>query len=100
MQDIDPNQIKLKENDIYKKDAKITTKFEPSYPEDFINKRYLETKLPEVKGNKSQTEKDFIVIENFEISKEEALIQRAVKTTIRTLRDKGLFDNYDFADNV
>ena len=35
-----------------------------------------------------------------EQSIEEVLIQRAVKTTIQILYDKGLFDNYDNADEV
>ena len=33
-------------------------------------------------------------------SVEEILIQRAVKTTIQILYDKGLFDNYQNADKV
>ena len=33
-------------------------------------------------------------------SVEEILIQRAVKTTIQILYDKGLFDNYTNADKV
>ena len=32
--------------------------------------------------------------------KQEILIQRAVKTTIQILYDKGLFDNYANADKV
>ena len=33
-------------------------------------------------------------------SVEEVLLQRAVKTTIQVLYDKGLFDKYDNADEV
>ena len=50
----------------------------------------------------SKLEKDF---NEFELqyskqSVEEILIQRAVKTTIQILYDKGLFDNYANADKV
>ena len=38
------DQIKLKVNDTYKKDDKITWSFEPSNDKNFIRKAYLETK--------------------------------------------------------
>ena len=38
------DQIKLKVNDTYKKDDKITRSFEPSNDKNFIRKAYLETK--------------------------------------------------------
>ena len=39
------NQLKLKVNDAYEKDEKITTKFETSNDEDVLNKFFLDTKL-------------------------------------------------------
>ena len=53
-------------------------------------------------GNLSKLEKDFneFKLQNNKQSVEEILIQRAVKTTIQILYDKGLFDNYANADRV
>ena len=36
----------------------------------------------------------------FNLHNKEDLIERAVRTTIRNFYDKGLFDNYDNADQV
>ena len=38
VQDINLYQIKIRVNDTYKKDEKITTKFEPKKPEDVFTK--------------------------------------------------------------
>ena len=55
-----------------------------------------------IDGNLSYIEKDFTeykLLTNKE-SVEEILIQRAVITTIQILYDKGLFDNFDKADEI
>ena len=85
-----------------KKDEKIATNFEPIDNSDVINKGYLDEKLLKINGHLSKLEKDFNVFkqEYNKQSVEEILIQRAVKTTIQILYDKGLFDNYANADKV
>ena len=42
--DINLNQLKLKVNDSYKKDEKITTNVEASNPKDVINKGFFDNK--------------------------------------------------------
>ena len=87
---------------LIKKDEKITTNFKPSDSEDVINKGYLDEKLLKIDGHLSKLEKDFneFKLQYNKQSVEDILIQRAVKTTIQILYDKGLFDNYANADNV
>ena len=53
-------------------------------------------------GDLSFLEKDYneFKLQYNKQSEEEILIQRAVKTTIQILYDKGLFDNFQSADNV
>ena len=53
-------------------------------------------------GHISKLEKDYneFKLQYNKQSVEEILIQRAVKTTIQILYDKGLFDNYANADKV
>ena len=94
------NQLKLEVHDIYKKDEKITTNFEPNDNEDVINKGYLDEKLLKIDGHLSKLEKDFneLKLQYNKQSVEDILIQRAVKTTIQILYDRGLFDNYANAD--
>ena len=102
LQDSNISQLKLEVHDTYKKDEKITTNFEPVDNEDIINKGYLDEKLLNINGHLSRLEKDYIEF-NLQYSKqnvEDILIQRAVKTTIQILYDKGLFDNYANADKV
>ena len=55
-----------------------------------------------IDGHLSKLEKDFneFKIQYNKQSVENILIQRAVKTTIQILYDKGLFDNYAIADKV
>ena len=55
-----------------------------------------------IDGHLSKLEKDFNEFkkEYNKQSVEEILIQRAVKTTIQILYDKGLFDKYANADKV
>ena len=102
LQDSNINQLKLEVHDTYKKDEKITTKFEPIDNSDVINKGYLDDKLIKINGHLSNLEKDY---NEFKLDYEkqavlDVLIQRAVKTTIQILYDKVLFDNYANADKV
>ena len=96
------NRLKLEVHDTYKKDEKLTTNFELSNNEDVINKGYLDKKLLNINGHLSKVEKDFNEFEEQynKQSVEEILIQRAVKTTIQILYDRGLFDNFQNADKV
>ena len=102
LQDSNINQLKLEVHDTYKKDEKITTKFEPIDNSDVINKGYSDDKLIKINGHLSNLEKDY---NEFKLDYEkqdvlDVLIQRAVKTTIQILYDKGLFDSYANADKV
>ena len=102
LQDSNINELKLEVHDTYKKDEKISTNFEPVDNEDIINKGYLDEKLLKINGHLSKLEKDFneFKLQYNKQSVEEILVQRAVKTTIQILYDKGLFDNYANADKV
>ena len=79
-----------------------TTNFEPSNDEDVINNAYLDQKLSKKDGHLSLLENDYneYKILTKKQSMEEVFIQRAVKTTIQILYDKGLFDNFPNADKV
>ena len=100
LQDLNINQLKLEVHDTYKKDEKITTIFETVNDEDVINKAYLDEKLEKIEGHLSKLEKEYneFKIQYNKQSVEEILIQRAVKTTIQILCDKGLFDKFQNAD--
>ena len=102
LQDLNINNLKLEVLDTYKKDEKLTTNFEPVDDSDVINKAYFDEKLIKIKGHISKLEKKFneFILQYNKQSVEDILIQRAVKTTIQILYDKGLFDNYDNADKV
>ena len=102
LQDANISQLKLEVHDTHKKDEKITTNFEPIDNNDVINKGYLDSKLLKIDGHLSKLEKNFneFKLQYNKQSGEEILIQRAVKTTIQILYDKGLFDNYANADKV
>ena len=102
LQDLNINQLKLEVHDTYKKDEKITTNFEAVNGEDVINKRFLDEKLKKIDGHISYIEKDYNEFKKQynKQSVEEVLIQRAVKTTIQILYDKGLFDNFQNAQEV
>ena len=102
LQDLNINQLKLEVHDTYKKDEKITTNFEPVNNEDVINKSYLDEKLKKIDGHISYIEKDYneFKLQYNKQSVEEILNQRAVKTTIQILYDKGLFDNFKNAEEV
>ena len=102
LQDSNINELKLEIHDTYKKDEKITTNFDALNDEDVINKGYLDSKLLKIDEHLSKLEKDFneFKLQYNKQSVEEILVQRAVKTTIQILYDKGLFDNYANADKV
>ena len=102
LQDSNINELKLEVHDTYKKDEKITTNFDAVNDEDVINKGFLDEKLLKIDGHLSKLEKDYneFIKQYDKQTVEEILVQRAVKTTIQILYDKGLFDNYDNADKV
>ena len=102
LQDLNINQLKLEVYDTYKKDEKLTTNFEPVDNDDVINKGYLDSKLIKTDGHLSKLEKDFneFKLQYNKQNVEDILVQRAVKTTIQILYDKGLFYNYANADKV
>ena len=102
LQDANISQLKFEVHDTYKKDEKITTNFEPTDNSDVINKGYLDEKLIKIDGHLSKLEKDYneFKLQYNKQNIEDILIQRAVKTTIQILHDKGLFDNYANADKV
>ena len=102
LQDLNINQLKLEVHDTYKKGEKITTNFEPTDNSDVINKGYLDDKLLKLNGHLSKLEKYYneFRLQYNKQNVEGILIQRAVKTTIQILYDKGLFDNYSNADKV
>ena len=102
LQDLNINQLKLEVHDTYKKDEKITTNVEAVDNEVVINKGYLDEKLIKTNGHLSKLEKNYneFKLQHNKQNVEDILIQRAVKTTIQILFDKGLFDNYANADKV
>ena len=102
LQDSNISQLKLEVHDTYKKDEKITTHFEPVDKEDVISKGYLDSKLLKINGHLSKLEKDYneFKLQYNKQNVEDILIQRAVKTTIQILYDKGLFDNFQNAEEV
>ena len=81
---------------------KKTTNVEPLNNEDVINKGYLDENLIKINGHLSKLEKDFneFKLQYDKQSVEEVLVQRAVKTTIQIPYDKGLFDNFQNAEEV
>ena len=102
LQDANISQLKLEVHDTYKQDEKITTNFEPIDNSDVINKGYLDDKLLKINGHLSKLVKDYNEFKLLYIKQnvEVILNQRAMKTTIQILYDKGLFDNYANADKV
>ena len=102
LQDLKINQLKLEVDDSYKKDEKITTDLEAVDNSNVIIKDYLDEKLLKTNGHLSKLEQDYNEFKKQynKQSVEEILIQRAVKTTIQILYDKGLFDNYANAYKV
>ena len=102
LQDLNINNLKLEIHDTYKKDEKLTTNFEPDDETDVINKGYLDEKLLNINGHISKLEKEYneFKLQYNKQNVEEILIQRAVKTTIQILYDKGFFDKFRNADKV
>ena len=102
LQDLNIIQLKLEVHDTYKKDEKLKTNFEPNDNEDVINKRFLDSNLLKIDGHLSKLERDYneFKLHYNKQSVEEILVQRAIRTTIQILYDKGLFDNYANADKV
>ena len=102
LQDFNNNQLELEVHDTYKKDEKITTNFEAVDDKDVINKAYLDEKFKKIDGHISYIENDYneFKLQYNKQSVEDILIQRAVKTTIQILYDKGLFDIFQNADKV
>ena len=102
LQDMKIIQLKLEVHDTYQKQEKITTNFKAVGDEDVINKAYLDEKLKKIDGQIANIEKDYneFKLQYNKQTVEDILIQRAVKTTIQILYDKGLFDNYANADKV
>ena len=102
MQDLNVNQSKLEVHDTYEKDEKITKNIEPVNNQNVINKVYLDQKWSKLDGHLSLSEKyynDFKLQYNKQ-PVDEILIQRAVKTTMQILHDKGLFDGFPKTDEV
>ena len=102
LQDANINQSKLEVYDAYKKDEKLTTKFEPVDDLDVINQGYLDSKILKIDGHISKLGIDYneFKLQYNKRNVEGFLIQRAVKTTIQIPYDKGLFDKFQNADNV
>ena len=100
--DLNINQLKLEVHDSYEKDEKITKNFGTFENSDVINKGYLDDKLLKINGDLSKLEKDYneCKLQYNEQNVGDFLFQRAVKTTIQILYDRGLFDNYANADKV
>ena len=57
VQENNPNQLKLKVNDTYNRDEKITTNFEPIDDKDIINKAHLDEKRSKIEGQISYSER-------------------------------------------
>ena len=102
LQDLNISQLKHEIHDTYKKDEKIKTNFEPVDNGDVINKGYLDEKLLKIDGHLSKLEKGFneFKLQYNKQNVEDILIQRAVKTTIQILYDRGLFDSFQNAEEV
>ena len=102
LQDLNINQLKLEVHDSYKKDERLTTNFVPTDDSEVINKSYLDEKLKKIEGHLSLSENDFneVKLQYNNQFVEEVLSQKAVKTTIQILYDKGLFDNFSNIDEV
>ena len=101
LRDLETNQFNLEVHDTYRKYEKISTNFETIQNEYVINKTYLDENLIKIQGQISYFEKDYneFKLQNNKESVE-VLIQRALKTTIQILYDKGLFDSYSNTDKI
>ena len=89
MQDTSFDQRKLKVNDTYKEDEKVTTNIEPLNDEDVVNQAYLATNLSKIESHLPYIEKgynEFVLLSNKQFQ-EQVLTEGAVKTTIQKLYD-------------
>ena len=102
LQYLNISNLKLKLLDTYKKEEKLTTIFEPFDDKGVVNKGYLDSKLLKIDGHLSKLEKDFnkFKLQYKKQNVEDILIQRGIKTTIQILYDRGLFDNFQNAEEV
>ena len=102
LEDANISQLKLEVHDTYKKDEKLTTDFEAFDDKDVINRAHLDSELLKIDGHLSKLEKDYneFILQYNKQNIEDILIQKAVKTTIQILYDRGLFDNFQNADKV
>ena len=100
LQDLNINQLKLEVHDAYQKREKISTNFEAVDDKDVLNKAYLDEKLKKIDGHIPYIQKDYneFKLQHNKQNVEDNLFQRAVKTKIQILHDKGLFDNFQNAD--
>ena len=80
---------------LLKNDDKITTNSKAVEDEDVINKSYPDEKIFKINGHLSKLEKSYneFKLQYNKQSVEDILVQRALKTTIQILYNKGLFDN-------
>ena len=102
LQGLNINQLKLEVHDTYKKDEKLTTNFEAVDNEDVVSKGYPDSKNLKIDGHLSNLVN---VYNEFKLqynkqTVEDISIQRAVKTTIQKLYDKGSLDNYVNAEKL
>ena len=58
MQEISLDQLKLKVNDSYRKNEKITTNSELHKNEDVVNKSYLDAEIPKIEDRLTKKGKD------------------------------------------
>ena len=79
--------MKLKVNDTFEQEEKLTTNSEAANDEDVINNEFVDAKLAEVKNLTSYIEKNHEETKDHERSNEKVSIGRAVKTTIQILYD-------------
>ena len=75
VQDINLTQLKLKVNDTYKKDEKITTNFQSSDDSNVINQAYLDTKISKIEGQVSYKEKNY---NEFKLHKQRKICRRGL----------------------
>ena len=85
-----------------KKDGKITTNFEPTEDSDVKNKAHLNENFLKINGYLSIFEKVYneFILQYDKQCVEQSLIQRAVKTTLQILYDKGVFDFFQNTGKV
>ena len=86
-----------------KNEKKKQTNFEHSKKTDVANKAYLDKNFSGVFEHQSCKERTFNHFKKHSNEKQpenEDLIEKAVETTLQLLYDKGLFDNYNNANEI